>query len=170
MRTLPNGLPEDVLKIREGISVDSLTMTLGELEALQKGGDLVFDVESLRGHNWGTLKVARLVEAILAGMPLPAVLVRQTEIGKWEVVKNAGFLSEILLFMRETGKGSAYPLPLSCATYLPHLKGKVWREDEGAENELSLAERLLILRAPVQVNILCDPENKINDELLFFWK
>lgn len=171
MNVVPGGLALEAEDQKSNISTDNQIYSVGELVALYREGELSFDEDMLKRHTWAAFKVTRLVESILLGLPLPAILVHQKEDGHLSAIGKAGFLSELFLYMGLGAPKGLGGMPLVSAKYLPSLEGKVWQgPKEGDGNALSFQERISIKRTRVQVNVILDRQNKIDEELLFFWK
>ena len=98
------------------------------------------------------------IESILLGIPIPPIFVSQRDDGVWDVVDGVQRLSTIYEFVgilkTEEQQQNKSSVALQKTTYLPSLKGKKWDNPNDKENSFNQAQRLLIKRAKIAVNIV----------------
>ena len=99
--------------------------------------------------------------------PIPPIFVSQRDDGIWDVIDGLQRLSTIYEFVgilkpdnQEQDTFSA--IALQETTYLPSLKGKKWNDPDDKDNSLTQAQRLLIKRTKIYVNIVA----KESDEMI----
>lgn len=148
------GLLEQIEDRSKEISTDSYSMSVGELLAMYRDGELDLHPEFQRFFRWSPEQKSRLVESLLLGIPIPSIFVSQRPDGKWEIVDGLQRLSTLFeltgeLLDRDGNKKPA--LTLTRTKYLPNLENLRW---EGEENVLPDEAKLRIKRARVDVNIV----------------
>lgn len=126
-------LKDELNKARNTIKTDSYPISIREIAALYKDGDLEIHPEFQRFLRWTPKQKSTFIESILLGIPIPSVFVFQREDGVLDVVDGLQRISTILHFMgelRDTNGELREPLILEAAQYLPSLAGKVWSLDD----------------------------------------
>ena len=175
-------LQSEIDQRRQEIRSDSYSMSVGEWISLYQQGDIEIHPEFQRFFRWSDYQKTKFIESILLGIPIPPVFVFQRKDGIWDVVDGLQRLLTIYQFVGilkdEDGKVLP-PLTLHRTEYLPSLAGKVWKDKEhpeGSTQGFTPAQRLLIQRAKIYVNILLqenEPSTKyelfqrLNTEALF---
>jgi uncharacterized protein with ParB-like and HNH nuclease domain len=170
-------LQEEIDKTRQDIRTDSYSMSIGEWISLYEQNDINIHPEFKRFFRWSDYQKSAFIESILLGIPIPPIFVSQREDGVWDVVDGVQRLSTIYEFvgllkkedleleeeLEEKGKGKRKSMiALEKTTYLPSLKGKKWDDSNDKENSLTQAQRLLIKRSKIAVNIV----EKESDEMI----
>ena len=164
-----DSLQSEIDKKRQEIRPDNYSMSIGEWISIYQQGEVEIHPEFQRFFRWNDYQKTRLIESIILGLPIPPIFVSQREDGVWDVVDGLQRLSTIYQFVGilkdEDGK-AVKPLVLKATKYLPSFEGKIWEDKEKLEesnNTLSSAQRLLIKRTKINVNILqkeSDPSAK----------
>jgi uncharacterized protein with ParB-like and HNH nuclease domain len=151
-------LQEEIDKIRQEIRTDDYSMSIGELISLYQSNEIDIHPEFQRFFRWSDHQKSTFIESILLGIPIPPIFVSQRDDGVWDVVDGVQRLSTIYEFIgilkKEKEEEDTHPVTLQKTTYLPSLKGKKWDDANDAENSLTQAQRLLIKRAKITVNIV----------------
>jgi Protein of unknown function DUF262 len=153
-------LQSEIDQKRQEIRSDKYSMSIGEWISLYQQGEIEIHPEFQRFFRWSDYQKTKLIESILLGIPIPPIFVSQREDGIWDVVDGLQRLSTIYQFVgilkNEDGKQLS-PLTLEKTEYLPSLTGKIWEDKEhpdGSIKGFTPAQRLLIKRAKIDVNIL----------------
>ena len=162
-------LAEQINNKRKEIKTDGYPMSIGEWMSLYQQGEVEIHPEFQRFFRWNDYQKTRLIESIVLGFPIPPIFVSQQEDGIWDIVDGLQRLSTIYQFVGllkdEDGK-AVDRLILKATKYLPSLEGKMWEDPEHPEGShigLTPAQRLLIKRTKINVNILqkeSDPSAK----------
>jgi uncharacterized protein with ParB-like and HNH nuclease domain len=162
-------LQVEIDKKRQEIRQDNYSMSIGEWMSLYQQGEVEIHPEFQRFFRWNDYQKTRLIESIVLGFPIPPIFVSQQEDGIWDIVDGLQRLSTIYQFVGllkdEDGK-AVDRLILKATKYLPSLEGKMWEDPEHPEGShigLTPAQRLLIKRTKINVNILqkeSDPSAK----------
>ena len=157
-------LQEEIDKTRKEIKTDSYSMSIGELINLYQSNELEIYPDFQRFFRWTKYQKSTFIESIILGIPIPPIFVSQREDGVWDVVDGLQRLSTIYEFVGVLGgdestkkhenSGRAAFSELQETVYLPSLKGKKWNDENDTENSLTMAQRLLIKRAKITVNIV----------------
>jgi Protein of unknown function DUF262 len=153
-------LQSEIDRKRQEIRSDRYSTSIGEWISLYQQEEIEIHPEFQRFFRWSDYQKTKLIESILLGIPIPPIFVSQREDGIWDVVDGLQRLSTIYEFVGilkdEEGK-QLPPLILQKTEYLPSLAGKIWEDKEhpdGSIKGLTPAQRLLIKRAKIDVNIL----------------
>jgi hypothetical protein len=153
-------LQSEIDQKRQEIRSDHYSTSIGEWISLYQQGEIEIHPEFQRFFRWSDYQKTKLIESILLGIPIPPIFVSQREDGIWDVVDGLQRLSTIYEFVgilkNEDGKKFP-PLTLQKTKYLPSLTDKVCEDKEhpnGSIKGLTPAQRLLIKRAKIDVNIL----------------
>ncbi len=153
-------LQSEINRKRQEIRSDRYSTSIGEWISLYQQEEIEIHPEFQRFFRWSDNQKTKLIESILLGIPIPPIFVSQREDGIWDVVDGLQRLSTIYEFVGilkdEDGK-QLPPLILQKTEYLPSLTGKIWEDKEhpdGSIKGLTPAQRLLIKRAKIDVNIL----------------
>jgi Protein of unknown function DUF262 len=159
----------EIDKKRQEIRQDNYSMSIGEWMSLYQQGEVEIHPEFQRFFRWNEYQKTRLIESIVLGFPIPPIFVSQQEDGIWDVVDGLQRLSTIYQFvglLKDEDNKVVDPLTLKATKYLPSLEGKMWEDPkhpEGSYIGLTPAQRLLIKRTKINVNILqkeSDPSAK----------
>jgi Protein of unknown function DUF262 len=162
-------LQAEIDKKRQEIRPENYSMSIGEWVSLYQQKEVEIHPEFQRFFRWNDYQKTKLIESIILGFPIPPIFVSQREDGVWDVVDGLQRLSTIYQFMgilRDEKGNLVPPLKLKSTKYLPSFENKVWESSDGQEDSistLSLAQRLLIKRTKINVNILqkeSDPSAK----------
>lgn len=160
-----SSLQEQIDAMSKSIKTDSYPMSIGELAALYKDGDLDISPVYQRLFRWDMEQQSALIESILLQIPIPPIYVYQSGDGKWNLIDGQQRLSTIFKFMgilkkdmqdveREETDASLYERePLTKTKFLPALEGKYW-EDENPEKSLTDAQRRYIKRSKILIIII----------------
>ena len=153
-------LQSEIDQKRQEIRSDHYSTSIGEWISLYQQEEIEIHPEFQRFFRWSEYQKTKLIESILLGIPIPPIFVSQREDGIWDVVDGLQRLSTIYEFVGilkdENGK-KLPPLTLQKTEYLPSLTGKIWEDKEhpdGSIKGFTPAQRLLIKRAKIDVNIL----------------
>jgi Protein of unknown function DUF262 len=162
-------LQAEIDKKRQEIRPDSYSMSIGEWVSLYQQKEVEIHPEFQRFFRWNDYQKTKLIESIILGFPIPPIFVSQREDGVWDVVDGLQRLSTIYEFMgilKDEDSKLLPPLKLKSTKYLPSFANKIWEDPdhlEGSVNALTSAQRLLIKRTKISVNILqkeSDPSAK----------
>lgn len=160
-----NNLQEQIDTMSKSIKTDSYPMSIGELAALYKEGDLNISPVYQRMFRWDIEQQSALIESIILQIPIPPIYVFQSEDGKWNLIDGQQRLSTIFKFMGilkrdmqdieggETNKNLYEREPLTRTKFLPALEGKYW-EDDDPEKSLTDAQRRYIKRSKILIIII----------------
>jgi Protein of unknown function DUF262 len=162
-------LQAEIDKKRQEIRPDSYSMSIGEWVSLYQQKEVEIHPEFQRFFRWNDYQKTKLIESIILGFPIPPIFVSQREDGVWDVVDGLQRLSTIYQFMgilQDEDGCLIPPLKLKSTKYLPSFENKIWEDSshpEGSSHTLTSAQRLLIKRTKINVNILqkeSDPSAK----------
>lgn len=160
-----SSLQEQIDTMSKSIKTDSYPMSIGELAALYKDGDLDISPVYQRMFRWDMEQQSALIESILLQIPIPPIYVYQSEDGKWNLIDGQQRLSTIFKFMgilkkdmhdvddEETNEDLYERKPLTRTKFLPALEGKYW-EDDDPEKSLTDAQRRYIKRSKILIIII----------------
>lgn len=160
-----SSLQEQIDTMSKSIKTDSYPMSIGELAALYKEGDLDISPVYQRMFRWDMEQQSALIESILLQIPIPPIYVYQSEDGKWNLIDGQQRLSTIFKFMgilkknmqdvesEETNENLYEREPLTRTKFLPALEGKYW-EDDDPEKSLTDAQRRYIKRSKILIIII----------------
>ena len=160
-----SSLQEQIDTMSKSIKTDSYPMSIGELAALYKDGDLDISPVYQRMFRWDMEQQSALIESILLQIPIPPIYVYQSEDGKWNLIDGQQRLSTIFKFMgilkkdmhdvddEETNEDLYEREPLTKTKFLPALEGKYW-EDDDPEQSLTDAQRRYIKRSKILIIII----------------
>ncbi|MEG4489103.1 DUF262 domain-containing protein [Microcoleus sp. D2_18a_B4] len=159
-------LQEEIDKTRQEIRTDSYSMSIGEWISLYEKKEIDIHPDFQRFFRWSDYQKSTFIESILLGIPIPPIFVSQRDDGIWDVIDGLQRLSTIYEFVgilkRDNQEQDTSFVALQETTYLPSLKGKKWDAPDDKENSLTQAQRLLIKRAKISVNIV----EKESDEMI----
>jgi len=153
-------LQSEIDQKRQEIRSDNYSMSIGEWISLYQQGEVEIHPEFQRFFRWSDYQKTKLIESILLGIPIPPIFVSQRKDGIWDVVDGLQRLSTIYQFvgiLKGEDGNTIPPLTLQITEYLPSLAGKIWEDKEnpeGSHKGFTPAQRLLIKRAKIDVNIL----------------
>jgi hypothetical protein len=163
-------LQQEIDTKRQEIRPDSYSMSIGEWVSLYQQKEVEIHPEFQRFFRWNDYQKTKLIESIILGFPIPPIFVSQREDGVWDVVDGLQRLSTIYQFMgilQDEDGNLVPPLRLKGTKYLPSFANKLWEEEvahpKSSAHALSPAQRLLIKRTKINVNILqkeSDPSAK----------
>ena len=102
-----NSLQEQIDTMSKAIKTDSYPMSIGELAALYKEGDLNISPAYQRMSRWDIEQQSALIESIILQIPIPPIYVFQSEDGKWNLIDGQQRLSTIFKFFVNFKKGYA---------------------------------------------------------------
>lgn len=160
-----SSLQEQIDTMSKSIKTDSYPMSIGELAALYRDGDLDISPVYQRMFRWDMEQQSALIESILLQIPIPPIYVYQSEDGKWNLIDGQQRLSTIFKFMgilkkdmhdvddEETNEDLYEREPLTRTKFLPALEGKYW-EDDDPEKSLTDAQRRYIKRSKILIIII----------------
>ena len=160
-----SSLQEQIDTMSKSIKTDSYPMSIGELAALYKDGDLDISPVYQRMFRWDMEQQSALIESILLQIPIPPIYVYQSEDGKWNLIDGQQRLSTIFKFMgilkkdmhdvddEETNEDLYEREPLTRTKFLLALEGKYW-EDDDPEKSLTDAQRRYIKRSKILIIII----------------
>lgn len=160
-----SSLQEQIDTMSKSIKTDSYPMSIGELAALYRDGDLDISPVYQRMFRWDMEQQSALIESILLQIPIPPIYVYQSEDGKWNLIDGQQRLSTIFKFMgilkkdmhdvddEETNEDLHEREPLTRTKFLPALEGKYW-EDDDPEKSLTDAQRRYIKRSKILIIII----------------
>jgi len=160
-------LQEEIDKTRQEIRTDSYSMSIGEWISLYEKKEIDIHPDFQRFFRWSDYQKSTFIESILLGIPIPPIFVSQRDDGIWDVIDGLQRLSTIYEFVGilkpdNQEQDTFYAVALQETTYLPSLKGKKWNDPDDKDNSLTQAQRLLIKRAKISVNIV----EKESDEMI----
>ena len=173
-----SSLQEQIDTMSKSIKTDSYPMSIGELAALYKDGDLDISPVYQRMFRWDMEQQSALIESILLQIPIPPIYVYQSEDGKWNLIDGQQRLSTIFKFMgilkkdmhdvddEETNEDLYEREPLTKTKFLPALEGKYW-EDDDPEKSLTDAQRRYIKRSKILINIINKSNNNFAQYEMF---
>jgi Protein of unknown function DUF262 len=160
-------LQEEIDRTRQEIRTDGYSMSIGEWISLYEKEEIDIHPDFQRFFRWSDHQKSTFIESILLGIPIPPIFVSQRDDGIWDVIDGLQRLSTIYefvgIFKSDIDKEQDTPsFTLQETTYLPSLKGKKWDDPSDLGNSFSQAQRLLIKRAKIAVNII----EKESDEMI----
>lgn len=159
-------LQEEIDKTRQEIRTDGYSMSIGEWISLYQNDEIDIHPDFQRFFRWSEHQKSTFIESILLGIPIPPIFVSQRDDGVWDVVDGVQRLSTIYEFVgilkTENQEENKSTIALQKTTYLPSLEGKKWDDPNDKDNSFTQAQRLLIKRAKIAVNIL----EKESDEMV----
>jgi hypothetical protein len=159
-------LQEEIDKTRQEIRTDGYSMSIGEWISLYENNEIDIHPDFQRFFRWSDHQKSTFIESILLGIPIPPFFVSQRDDGIWDVIDGLQRLSTIYEFVGifryepeeqntlSSQKQNKNLFALQKTTYLPSLAGKKWDDPDDRENSLTQAQRLLIKRAKIAVNIV----------------
>ncbi len=158
-------LQEEIDKTRQEIRTDGYSMSIGEWISLYQNNEIDIHPDFQRIFRWSDHQKSTFIESILLGIPIPPIFVSQRDDGVWDVVDGVQRLSTIYEFvgiLKTEEQQNKSSVALQKTTYLPSLEGKKWDDPNDKENSFNQAQRLLIKRAKIAVNIV----EKESDEMV----
>jgi Protein of unknown function DUF262 len=159
-------LQEEIDKTRQEIRTDGYSMSIGEWISLYEKNEIDIHPDFQRFFRWSEYQKSTFIESILLGIPIPPIFVSQRDDGIWDVIDGLQRLSTIYefvgIFKPDNQDESTALIALQETTYLPSLKGKKWDDPNDKDNSFTQAQRLLIKRAKIAVNIV----EKESDEMI----
>lgn len=164
------GLKEEVESKRRQISVDSYSMSVGELVNMYVDGEINLFPNFQRFFRWDDEIKSRLIESLLLNIPIPSIFVSQRPDGVWDVVDGLQRISAILQFMGKLTDVNGDPIPpliLKKTAHLPSLEGMVYQDEANSDNSFSNDLRLIIKRSKIDIVILKRESEEIGKYDLF---
>jgi len=151
-------LQEEIDKTRQEIKTDGYSISIAEWISLYEQKEIDIHPEFQRFFRWSEQQKSTFIESILLGIPIPPIFVNQRNDGVWDVIYGLQRLLTIYEFvgvLRVAEHDSDESLVvLHKTTYLPSLDGKKWDDSNDPDNSFTQAQRLLIKRAKIAVNIV----------------
>lgn len=166
-------LQSEIDQKRKEIRSDRYSTSIGEWISLYQQEEIEIHPEFQRFFRWSDYQKTKLIESILLGIPIPPIFVSQREDGIWDVVDGLQRLSTIYEFvgiLKDEDGNQLPPFILQKSEYLPSLAGKIWEDKEHPEDSMkgfTPAQRLLIKRAKIDVNILLKESDRFAKYELF---
>ena len=160
-------LEVEISKHSQKVSTTAYSMSVGELIAMYRDGELNLHPEFQRFFRWTNEQKSCFVESLLLGIPVPPIFVSEQDDSKWDVIDGLQRLSTILELTGELKKedGSLEPpLTLTKTKYLKELKDMKWCSPQGdidGTSELPESARIKIKRARLDVNIVKNSSDEI---------
>jgi uncharacterized protein with ParB-like and HNH nuclease domain len=154
-------LQEEIDQRRQKIRTDGYSMSIGEWISLYENNEIDIHPDFQRFFRWSDYQKSTFIESIFLGIPIPPIFVNQRNDGIWDVVDGVQRLSTIYEFVGLLNNKDKIPVSLQKTTYLPSLEGKKWDDPNDPDNSLTQAQRLLIKRTKIAVNIV----EKESDEM-----
>jgi len=149
-------LEEQIAEHATTVQTQSYSMSLSEMVAMYRDGELGLHPEFQRFFRWTPEQKSRLVESLLLGIPIPPVFVSERQDAKWDVIDGLQRLSTILELMGELRNAEGElmpPLQLTRTHYLPGLEGLYWIHEDD-DKRLPVSSQIKIKRARLDVNIV----------------
>lgn len=150
------GLEEQIDEHAKTVQTQSYSMSVGELAAMYRDGELELHPEFQRFFRWTPEQKSRLVESLLLGIPIPPVFVSERSDAKWDVIDGLQRISTFLELMGELCDQEGElkpPLELTRTHYLPDLERLSWDHDCD-DRKLPVSCQIRIKRARLDVNIV----------------
>lgn len=163
-------LKEEIAAKRSEIRSDGYSMSIGELIALYRDGELDIHPEFQRFYRWSEEQKSRLIESLLLGIPIPSIFVSQKEDGVWDVIDGLQRLSTIFQLvgiLKDENGHLVDPLTLTRTKYLPSLEGVKWENEGNPEKEIGAEHQLLIKRSKLDVKIILRESSESSKYELF---
>lgn len=164
-------LQDEIDKTRQEIRTDSYSMSIGEWISLYENNEIDIHPDFQRFFRWSEYQKSTFIESILLGIPIPPIFVSQRDDGIWDVIDGLQRLSTIYEFvgiLKKDSQSQHEPfVALQETRYLPSLKGKKWDDPTDKAHSLTQAQRLLIKRAKIAVNIVEKESDKMIKYELF---
>jgi hypothetical protein len=164
------GLQQEIDKTRAEIRSDGYAISVGEWMSIYEKGEVDIHPEFQRFFRWSLRQKSRLIESLLLGIPIPQIFVAQRPDAVWDVVDGLQRLSTIFEFagiLLDEEKKRLSPLTLESTTYLPSLGGRRWEDAKHPDQSLTIAQRLLIKRAKINVSIILKESDEMAKYELF---
>jgi uncharacterized protein with ParB-like and HNH nuclease domain len=145
---------------RQKIHLDRYSMSIGEWISLYEQKEVEIYPDFQKFWRWSDYQKTKFIESILLSIPISPIFVSQREDGIWNVVDGLQRLSTIYQFvgiLKDENDKQLPSLILQKTDYLPSLFNKIWKDKkhpEGSEKGFTPAQRLLIKKAKMDVNIL----------------
>src|SRR5258708_34174499 len=164
------GLQEEIDKTRAEIRSDGYAMSIREWISVYEKGELDIHPEFQWFFRWTLRQKSRLLDSLLLGITIPQIFVAQRPDGIWDVVDGLQRLStifELAGILLDENRGRMPPLTLESTIYLPSLGGRRWQDDDHPDQSLTMAQRLLIKRAKINVSIILKESDEMAKYELF---
>lgn len=152
-----NDLQSQIENASRTIFTDSYSMSIGEVMSMYKDKEIDVHPEFQRAFRWEIEQKSSLIESILLGIPMPPVFIFHRSDGIWDVIDGQQRLSTIFQFTgiyRDENDETQPKIQLVKTKFLPALEGIVWEDDNPDVNQFTMAQRLLIKRAKIDIKIL----------------
>ena len=174
-------LQDEIDKTRQEIRTDGYSMSIGEWISLYERTEIDIHPDFQRFFRWSDHQKSTFIESILLGIPIPPIFVSQRDDGVWDVVDGVQRLSTIYEFVgllkkyksdqdeaeKDESENNSQPVALQKTTYLASLEGKKWDDPNDKDNSFTQAQRLLIKRSKIAVNIVEKESDKMIKYELF---
>jgi hypothetical protein len=150
-------LEQEVEKNRKSIRTDGYPMSIGELTAMYKEGELKLRPDFQRYFRWSAEQKSKLLESFLLGIPIPSIFVHQRSDGVWDVVDGLQRLSsifEIMGILKDEDGELLPPLVFQSTKYLPSLVGKTWGVNEADEKGIGGTLQRVFKRSKIDIKIV----------------
>lgn len=152
-------------ELRENAAIVQTTaysMSLQELVAMYKDGELMLHPEFQRFFRWKIEQKSRFIESLLLGIPIPPIFVVERKDAKWDVIDGLQRISTILELMEELENedgNQCNPLVLTRTHYLPSLEQHSW---SGADASFALPDsvKIKLKRARLDLNIVKEASDR----------
>jgi len=79
-------LDEQINKHAATVNAGSYSMSVGELVAMYRDGELDLHPEFQRFFRWTREQKSRFIESLLLGIPIPPIFVSERPDSKWDVI------------------------------------------------------------------------------------
>lgn len=169
-------LQDEIDKTRQEIRTDGYSMSIGEWISIYERSEIDIHPDFQRFFRWSDHQKSTFIESILLGIPIPPIFVSQRDDGVWDVVDGVQRLSTIYEFVgllkkneseKDESENISQPVSLQKTTYLASLEGKKWDDPNDKDNSFTQAQRLLIKRSKIAVNIVEKESDKMIKYELF---
>ncbi|NEQ45074.1 MAG: DUF262 domain-containing protein [Leptolyngbya sp. SIOISBB] len=150
-------LEQEVEENRKSIRTDGYPMSIGELTAMYKDGELRLRPDFQRFFRWSPEQKSKLLESFLLGIPIPSIFVHQRLDGVWDVVDGLQRLStifEIMGILKNEDGDFLPPLVFKSTKYLPSLEGKTWGINEVDETGIGGTLQRIFKRSKLDIKIV----------------
>ena len=154
-------LQQELEEARYNIFLDEYDMSIGELLAMYKAGELIIKPDENGVSDITVEQKTRVIENLLIGVPAPSVTVMTNNSGRWEIIEGLQWIKSVFQFMGAIEERRNFRL--KNPQILKSAEGFAWGEDvfvKTPEKFLSVGQRIDIKRAKVRVNIVGYRDNQ----------
>ena len=99
-------LINEIESVRKWISTDTLNMSFGEILSMHENREIIIAPDLQKSFLWPQVQQTRFIESLLLGIPIPPIIVTESETGQWELLD--GF-QRVLTFITFFGKLTYMP-------------------------------------------------------------